>query len=182
MAETNGGSDAYKHWRESADKFDALLTAAIAATAGYIAQNLRPSQFGVNPSALEVAALVVLLFALYCSFRRHEAILATYRFDTNRKMAKAEAEHARRLGRELQNKLLAGNQRNDAVDLTTGRVATSEELLTLARDRNSEADEASAQYDVAVRSAHALYQMRSTLLLSGVTLLTIARIWAAYAR
>lgn len=63
----------YQLWHESGEKLDFTILAATLAGAGYLIKTLDPGQVGVDiPYSLELVALIFLLAAVYCGFKRVE--------------------------------------------------------------------------------------------------------------
>ncbi len=160
----------HSDWRSSAEKFDYFILGVVCALCAFIGQGYKPGKLGVNPAALELIALLVLVLAVVAGFRRIEQTLLVTALN-QRELHALEArggmltkmQHGRTLINEATGQTFTLAQAEQRVQELTNTINATRPSIQAAGD-----------------NAHRQYKRRNALALIGFLLLLSARVWSAY--
>lgn len=161
--------DAYRIWRDAAERFDYYVTGGAAAVTAYLGQGLRPVRIGPNAATLELAALALFASATVCGIKRIEHSINVFRLQHRRLHAEAAAG-AR----------VTASQYPASVNVDTGEIATADQHAHAAREFVKAAASIRPSLDRAISRATWYYTARNRTLLAGFLLLVVSRILPAY--
>ena len=160
----------HESWREAAQKYDYFLTGLCAALAGFIAQGFQGSRIGFNPGTAELVALLCLIGAVASGLRRIESTVELQGQNQLLLRLHEEADVLNRAAaQEPRPRVLETNEPVSEVTLREAASSKREVGETLERDLK----------DLQARSS-SWYAARTRLLLAGLLLLAVSRVWKAY--
>jgi hypothetical protein len=161
---------AYKYWAESSHRFDYFIAGLIGAVIAYIAQSYAPQKLGFNPSTLELVALLVLLSAFICAFKRIEVSTEAFRMMSQRLDAIECFENITKA--QLESPFFQ--------DLKTGEVVDAETAEQRKERLKATAEQANKAAEKFGKRSHQFYRRRNRLLFTGFALLLAAKVLSAY--
>ena len=74
---------AFKHYRESEQRFEYFITGISTALCAYVGQTLQPQKFGFNPYTLEVLSIALVVASIIFGFKRIEIGILLARLNHN---------------------------------------------------------------------------------------------------
>lgn len=160
-------SEAYAHWLQATEKYDYFIAGLAAALAGYVGQNLPPVRLGLNAGTVETLAVACFIASLVCAAKRIET-----------------TAHLLRL--QSEGITLAEEQRQTEGDTIVIDAKTREPLspvvvaerLQKLRDLREALERVTGRVKPRVSS---LATARDLLLVAGLLVLVLARVWSGYA-
>jgi len=168
---TDRSDKLHADWRASTEKFDYFILGVVCALCAFIAQGYKPAKLGVNPSALELVALLVFVLAVVEGFRRIEQTLMVTALNS-RELRAFEAR-----GGMVAKMQSGGNLINEA----TGQIFTPQQALARVEELTRNVQAVRPLLEEAKTSAHRHYKRRNAFALVGFLLLLASRVWSAYA-
>jgi hypothetical protein len=157
-------------WRESTQKFDYFVAGLIGALLAFIGQSFASDKLGINPSSLELLALLLLVFAFLCAFKRIESNNETLRLTYQRDRSDDQMI-------ELRNAKDSGQL---ARDVKTGEVLSQEGVAELMNNYAAKSQIAESHLKSFSTKAYYYYHFRNYTLILGFLLLLAARVFKAY--
>lgn len=167
---TDRSDKLHADWRASTEKFDYFVLGVVGAICAFIAQGYRPTRLGLNPSTLELVALLGLVLAVIAGFRRIEQTLLV----TALNQRELHANEAR--GGMITKMQVGGTLINEATGQFFNQEQAAKRVAQLART----IEETRPDLETAKVSALRQYKRRNALTLIGFLLLLVARVWSAY--
>jgi len=156
-------------WNEATQKFDYFMAGLTGAIIAYVGQAFSPQKLGWNSSTLELVALLLLIGAFWCAFKRIETFAEYLGVMLRRNRADDSAIALREAS---QNKV--------ARDLRTGTSLTREQKASLIEKSIQLADSADTELKAKGAKAMNFYKARNYLLIAGFLLLLVSRVLSAY--
>ena len=156
--------------RASTEKFDYFVLGALGALCAFIGQGYRPSKIGVNPSSLELVALIFLIFAVVSGFRRIEKTLLVTALN-QREL------HANEARGGIVSKMQSGQS---FINHATGEIFDIETAHAKVSNYTQIINATRPQLEFAKNDAYLHYRIRNIAALAGFCILLSARIWTAY--
>jgi hypothetical protein len=167
---TDRSDKLHSNWRDSTEKFDYFILGIISALCAFIGQGYKPTMLGVNPSTLELIALLLLVLAAVSGFRRIEkTLLATL---INHKQLHAYEARGGMITKIPEGKML--------INEATGQIYTPQQAGQRVADLTKSIEYFENQLKPVSKAAERQYHLRNALTLIGFLLLLCARIWGAY--
>jgi hypothetical protein len=158
----------YEAARDAQQKFDYFMLGVIGAVCAFIGQSFRPQQLGLNPSSLELLAVLTLFGAGVAGFKRIEA--------TNR-VVKMNSGYLR--FQELRGAIVS-SQGAPFINTATGRVYSHQDAASEVAALDSVIPKAKADLDKAGDDSLSAYKWRNRLLVAGFILFIGSRVWSGY--
>ena len=167
---TDRSDQLHADWRASTEKFDYFVLGALGALCAFIGQGYKPSKLGLNPTSLELIALLALVFAVIFGFRRIEQTLLVTALN-QREL------HANEARGGMVAKMQDGRH---LVNEATGQIFNREQAEKRVVEFTEVIKRTRPALEAAKSAAHKHYRWRNWFALSGFFLLLAARVWAAY--
>jgi hypothetical protein len=167
---TDRSDKLHADWRASTEKFDYFVLGVVGAICAFIAQGYRPSRLGLNPSTLELVALLGLVLAVVAGFRRIEQTLLVIALN-QREL------HANEARGGMITKMQDGRT---LINEATGQFFNQEQAAKRVAQLARTIEETQPALEAAKVSALHHYKRRNALTLIGFLLLLAARVWSAY--
>ncbi|QSI78679.1 hypothetical protein [Niveibacterium microcysteis] len=160
----------HSDWRASTEKFDYFVLGVVGALCAFVGQSYKPGRLGFNPAALELIALLVLVFSVVAGFRRIEQTLIITALNS-RELHALEARGG-----------MAKNMQNGStlVNEATGQFFTPEQAIRRFEELTHIVKAVQPPLEKAKTAAWQYYRARNALALCGFLLLLAARVWSAY--
>lgn len=168
---TDRSDKLHADWRASSEKFDYFVLGALGALCAFIGQGYKPSKLGLNPTSLELIALLALVFAVIFGFRRIEQTLLVTAL--NQRVLRANEARGGMVAKMQDGRLLL----NEA----TGQIFNREQAAKRVAELTETIKTNQPALEAAKTSAYKHYKFRNRLALLGFILLLTARVWSAYA-
>lgn len=156
-------------WSEAAQKFDYFMAGLTGALIAFVGQSFSPQRLGWNASTLELLALLLLIAAFWCAFKRIETFTDYLRLMLQRNKSE---EWAIQLRQTVDTPV--------GQDLQTGNPLTNDEKAALSDKHMRSANAADDKLKFKGDKASGYYKGRNYLLIAGFLLLIISRVLAAY--
>jgi hypothetical protein len=154
--------------RDGQQKFDYFILGVIGAVCAFIGQSFRPQQLGINPSSLELIAVLTLFGAGVAGFKRIEG--------TNR-VLKMNSGYL--YFQEVRGAIVAA-QGTPFINAATGRVYSPHEAASNIAALDEVIPKAKADLDQAGNDSLIAYKWRNRLLFAGFILFIGSRVWSGY--
>lgn len=154
--------------RDAQQKFDYFILGVIGAVCAFIGQSFRPEQLGVNPSTLELLAVLTLFGAGVAGFKRLES--------TNR-VLKMNSGYL--YFQEVRGAMTSA-QGAPFINTATGRVYSPGKAASHIAALDEVIPKAKADLEKAGNDSLIAYKWRNRLLFSGFMLFISSRVWSGY--
>lgn len=159
----------YGWWKDAAEKYDYFMAGVCLAITSYLGQNLAPAALGFNGSTLEVVAVLVFAAASFCALKRIQTTAHLLRLQLS------GAEEAEKHGRALE----AIQHEGPVLGDRTGKLIPRTDLEQRSTAHAQRREIVDTQSKKSLGLASRYFAARDNLLIIGIVLVVIARVWAA---
>jgi len=159
----------FLHWSNSIQKFDYYITGVIGASVIYLIKDHHSTRLGVNPSTIELGAIVALIVALFAGITRIERIVTILR-----------VTHDLIPKEELLKKLRSRSPGEQILSETTLSPLTEEELASKGTQLSGVVQRAREGREAIRRASGIYYSVRNVALGVGLLLLLAAKVSEPY--
>jgi len=167
-------SDSLFHsYYKSSEQFDYFMLGLTGAVVAYLAQNVPVSRFSSPSYDIYLVAVVVLLVAVYCGFRRIEISNVCKRLNAK---ALHLAEKRGKLKEALKNLMPGGSILNSE----TGETHTEPEIITMIDEISESLPKGEAALKEQQNRSLRFYKMRNRMFFAGVVGVLIAKTVGPY--
>ena len=168
---TDRSDKLHADWRTSSEKFDYFILGIVCAICAFIAQSYKPGKLGINPTTLELVALLVFVLSVVAGFRRIEQTLLVT-------VLNQRELHAYEARGGMVSKMPEGRT---LINEATGQLFTPQQAEGRVAELTKTIRETRPMLEAAKVAAHTQYKRRNSLALAAFLLLLAARVWSAYA-
>ena len=163
----------YERWHIATEKFDYFVTGGTGALCAFIAQTAQFGRLGVNPSSLELVALLTLIGSVVAGF------MVIERMNDGTFYNHLQLFHESR-ARYLRFELDMNPAQNHFPDGVTGKPLSRRELEQAAKVNAANAQKLREAEGPAWAEIMRWQEWRNRLLAAGFFVLVAARVWAPY--
>lgn len=167
---TDRSDKLHADWRASTEKFDYFMLGALGALCAFIGQGYKPSKLGLNPTSMELIALLALVSAVIFGFWRIEQCLLIT--SLNHKELYANETRGGMAAKMNDGLLVINEATGETFDKVQAAKRVAELTEIIHRTRQA--------LEAAISEALKHYRWRNGLALTGFSLFILARIWSAY--
>ena len=167
--------DVWHAWREASIKFDYFITGGTGALCAFVGQTVKFERFGMNPSTLELVALLVLIASVAAGFVRIEKVIGAIGLNY---LALQQGRVLAQLREGL--KTFKAGANRDPLITVYGEPKSADELKALIEDTGRAVRETDVELETLMRQATVWYFVRNGTLAGGFLLLIAARVAKPY--